>query len=89
MKRVKERVERGNGLSAVTDGQGVVHKERGEEKGKSPYNPLKGKEREKEIFSFPSPSPISSPSRTCPHVEGEGKADVDRSCNGKGKTLRL
>ncbi len=79
----------GNGLSSVTDGRGVVHKERGEEKGKPPYNPLKEKEREKEISSFPSPSPISSPSRAKPHGEGEGKVDVDRSCNGEGKVLRL
>ena len=39
----------GNGLSAVTDGRGAVHKERGEEKGKSPHSPLKEKEGQKEI----------------------------------------
>ena len=35
-------------LSAVTDGRGVMHKERGEEKGKSPHSPLKEKEGQKE-----------------------------------------
>ena len=32
-----------NDLSAATDGRGVMHKERGEEKGKSPHSPLKEK----------------------------------------------
>ena len=46
----------GNGLSAVTDGRGVMHKERGEEKGKSPHSPLKEKEGQKEISATPNPT---------------------------------
>ena len=46
----------GNGLSSVTDGRGVMHKERGEEKGKSPHSPLKEKEGQKEISATPNPT---------------------------------
>ena len=41
-----------NDLSAATDGRGVMHKERGEEKGKSPHTPLKEKEGQKEISAL-------------------------------------
>ena len=45
-----------NDLSAATDGRGVMHKERGEEKGKSPHTPLKEKEGQKEISATPNPT---------------------------------
>ena len=47
--QLPEFINSGNGLSAVTDGRGVMHKERGEEKGKSPHTPQKEKEGQKEI----------------------------------------
>ena len=65
----------------------VMHKERGKEKGKSPCNPLKEKESQKEISPSPSPSPYPR-ERACAGAQGEpsgkgkgqGKVDIlDRS----------
>ena len=70
----------GNGLSAVTDGRGAVHKERGEETGKSPHSPLKEKEGQKEIFPVPAPV-LRAGARTRTQGEplgsGSGTGSVD------------
>ena len=73
----------------------VVNKEREGEKGKSPYNSLKEKGKEKEISTFPSPypSPKSSPFPSPCELHGEGKGKVDivnqGKREGKGKAVRV
>lgn len=56
---------------------GVMHKERVEEKGKSPHTPLKEKEGEKET-AYPSPFPIAG-ARVQAQGEGKGKVDFGKS----------
>ena len=69
-----------NDLSAATDGRGVMHKERGEEKGKSPHTPLKEKEGQKEISPVPAPV-LRAGARTRTQGEplgsGSGTGSVD------------
>ena len=50
----------------------VADKERGEEKGKSPYNPLKEKEGQKEISAVPEPVPVH-------HAGAHVRAQEDRA----------
>ena len=54
--QLSEFINSENDISAATDGRGVMHKERGEEKGKSPHSPLKEKEGQKEISATPNPT---------------------------------
>ena len=76
-----------NDLSAATDGGGVMHKERGEEKGKSPHTPLKGKEGQKEISAVPESVPVHhAGARTHeePHGTGAGAGSVGLRQNNFG-----
>lgn len=70
----------------------VAHKERGKEKGKSPYNPLKEKESQKEISAFPSPFHARACMRAQenPPQNGKGKGEVGLRQffrEGKGKAF--
>ena len=67
----------------------VMHKERGKEKGKSPYNPLKEKESQKEISAVPAPVPVhhagaGACARAKPDGAGAGSVGLRQNNFGAG-----
>lgn len=74
----------------INSNEQVVNKERGKEKGISPYNPLKEKESQKEILPYPSPYPYITRAHVraqeSPTQGGTGTGAVGlRQYSGTGK----